>query len=168
MSALSLPQTTSFKLYPVAESCLQNMHLQPAQQEIVRDCISRYSKPDTFCAVLKWIVFRVTELFKGKNSEWNTTKKMIQDHAMEVAIQQGLVQRNPQSSLEKHIEERFADLAQKFVDGTLDLCLLAQNRRAPLLNGERQNLENTELSFLIALAKSKIDPIRARSLNPSG
>jgi hypothetical protein len=43
-----------------AEECISMMHLQPKNREKpIRDCISRYAKPDTMCELLNWLIFRV-------------------------------------------------------------------------------------------------------------
>jgi hypothetical protein len=169
MSAASLTQTNPFKLYPGAELCIQYLPLEPAKQGMVRECIFRYSTPRTFCDALKWIVFRVTELFKGRNSKWEATKKMIYDHAMQVAIilEEDLFQANPQSSLEKLIKADVETACSEFADRFLNTCLRAQNKRIPL-SDMRQTLRPEDIFDFIDRTKIKIDGMRARSLNPSG
>jgi hypothetical protein len=162
-----LTQSNISALHPGTEALISNMHLDPSKQQVVRNCLSHYSMPHTFCDAMKWIVFRITNLFKGRNSEWNITKKMIQDHAMEIAFQKGLVQRNPQNSLERYIEKKMKGFVSTYVDRSLDLCLLAENQQAPLSEGLQQSLQTTDLFYLIHMAKNKIDPIRLRALHQS-
>ena len=131
MSTSTVTQASFLSLYPGAEACIQNMHLGPNEQDTVRDCILQYSKPHTFCEALKWIVFRVTEIFQKKTC-WEQTRDMIQYHAMCVAARQGLIQGYPQSPLEMQIKDRFTDFARSFANEVLDTCLLAQNRSSPV------------------------------------
>ena len=54
----ALVHANALNLSPAVEAYIQKVHLKPSEQDIVRECISHYSMPHTFCDILKWIVFR--------------------------------------------------------------------------------------------------------------
>ena len=131
--AASSSRANTPKLYPGAEECIKAMHLSDTVRPIVRGCISRYSKPDTFCALLNWCVFHITNACNkllGKKSEWEIAKNNIQLHSFRTVIERGFTPKGISPILRKKIDNTVFTLFEAKVNALLELCLYAQNMRS--------------------------------------
>ena len=133
-TAASSARANTSKLYQCAEECIQAMHLSDAERPIVRRCISRYSKPDTFCAKLNWFVFRITNACKkllGKKSEWEIAKNTIQTCSFRtVLLERAFMKGISPDDLRKKIDNTVFTLLDANANAFLELCLFAQNMRS--------------------------------------
>jgi hypothetical protein len=75
---------SSITLSNNAELCISAMHLSSEQAEKVRITVKNYSSRQGYCDALNRLVFRVVDFIKGifGYSDWQITKKMIQNHAI--------------------------------------------------------------------------------------
>jgi hypothetical protein len=130
-SSQALP---ALQLCSGAEGYIQAMHLMPAEELIVRNCISRYAMPNTFFGVLKWLVFRTTNAFnkvRGKMSEWKKAQDVIYTHSLVIAIQKGILEQWPTQfdGRQAKIRDIVCDHTSCKAYSLLSLCLNAQDRR---------------------------------------
>jgi hypothetical protein len=163
---VSSNECSSRRLCQGAEDCLAVLDLTRTDQEIVRNCISRYSLPSTFCELLGWLAFRVTNTFKALYgaSEWQKAKEVIQNHMFGVAAQEGLsFQQNPQSKLEKKIKSAASQVIDDYATRVLDLCLLAEDSKSTSSENLKQQLQEVNLRLVV----HQMTEITRRLRNPS-
>jgi hypothetical protein len=132
---MALPANNSFRLCQVAEECLQIMHLSSADAATVRQCIAHYALPDNCSGWVNWIIFCVKNIFKsclGRMTEWQQTRKMIQDHMLERAVQGGIISRNPQNATDQKVRDLVIETLASVAERHLELCLYAQDRGSTL------------------------------------
>lgn len=115
----------SVQLSAASEQCLQRLHLQEPDQNTMREIISRYSPPQTFCQGLSWIVYRIcnaiASLFGA--SDWQKAQKMIQENAMRLANEANVFPAEPLAQNDERFRRVSADYLNN-VSSTIGNVLL--------------------------------------------
>ena len=152
-SVSSSAPSSIFRLCGGAEDCIQAMHLIPEEQEFIRNCISHYSMPDTFCGTLNWLIFRTINAFKsvfpGQMSEWQNAKKVAQERGLEIAIQRGVVQRSPSDEARQAFKDNTIEVLEGFADKLLDVCLEAEDKGIKSSDRLKQIVQQVDLIYLL-------------------
>jgi hypothetical protein len=114
----------SVQLNPAAERCIELMHLREADQQPMREIISRYSIPKSFCQSLSWIVYRICNAIAsiwGK-SDWQNAKEMICRSLLVSAVINGMVSAEGLDSNMRYAE-RIINLFRELFSDDQDLVL---------------------------------------------
>jgi hypothetical protein len=135
----------SVQLTIPSEQCLQRLSLQESDANTLREIISRYSPPETFCQALSWLVHRICNAFASLcgMSDWQKGQKIIHDNVLRLAEEEGIIQaqrleRNDESLSENDLlrtVERVAEIAEPFLDHCLRYNFVLVNERRPELEG---------------------------------
>jgi hypothetical protein len=91
-----------------AEAVLQTMRLTEPEQNIVRNCVSKYAKPEGFSKQWAWIAYRIATVCKcifciQKRTDWDTACEIIYDRITKTILDTHLIQENPWTGLEAKI-----------------------------------------------------------------
>ncbi len=137
------------KLSSGAELCIQAMHLESQEEEIVRNCVSRYSTPSTFCETLAWIVYRIQNAIKSiiGFSDWQIAKKTIEDRILAIfsKLEKKCGQDLENAKIYPFILETVHSLAYDTANRLLPFCFsLHQNRTE---SSEEVKAEAEKVSF---------------------
>ena len=124
-------------IYPLSDSAeffVRSMCLTEEDQTVIRDCIISYETPASFCDALRWIIYRITNAIKAifGVSDWQTAKATIYDRAIEMTLDQGLLQSNPETDKEIDIKERTLEALVKGTGSLLTACFTAHQQNLRL------------------------------------
>lgn len=146
----------SVQLSGAAESCLYFLHLNEFDKDAIRGVISRYSRPETFCETLSWIVYRIYNAIASLcgMSDWQKAQAIIQETARQYAIVERVIPREP---LERNDElfrtailSGLDDLASSVGRRLLESALGYHSAHADAVRMEdRSQLESLDLWELI-------------------
>lgn len=153
------------ELNPGAELCVKAMHLKEINENSIRTCISRYTKPDSFCKSLSWIVFRVVNAFKSifGQSEWQITNQMLHQHALELAKEKKLFQIIPQEKLNKKINVNIVDTTRLVASKLLSICLLANQLQSEASTELMEKLAPLDLENALSEIEKNVNEIIGRA-----
>lgn len=163
-------------LSPVAEWLITATHLQRDKQDLIRDCISRYSQFFPAGETLAWIVFRVTNAIKSLfgQSKWQVTQKILCDHAIELAKTKNIIQLNSQNRTQQIINRALLKFAALWSSNVLSLCLWAntppyitEEEEARVQRFKADKKIELDLEKNLQIQKSKADQLlQVTSLRP--
>jgi hypothetical protein len=139
------------QLYSGPEGYIRTMHLSSAEEQIVRNCISRYAKPNTFCGLLKWLVFRINNAFKTlqkKQSEWEKAQHAIHLRALVTAAERRILDPFAQDERNKNIQHIVWRFTTDRACSLLHLCLKAQDMRTSAQD-IASSLQTNDLPFCL-------------------
>jgi hypothetical protein len=144
---------TITRLSPAAEECVQAMGLSAAEQNAVRHCMTQYARPKHLCDVFKWLVFRVNNFFKGSQSEWEITKRVVHQRMLpRFQSAQPIVQGTP-------FANKVSDLTVGVAERLLNLCLTAHERNLATSEELRRNLRDVNLLSILMVYDADFDKI---------
>lgn len=137
-----------------AEDFISGMHLPRQDQEVIRKCVSRYSKPNSFDGTLAWIVFRIANAIKSvfRKSEWQITTRFLHKHAINMAKSSNLIQLNNPDKVQKIINKKVIDQTGIVASKLLSKCLSAHQKNAEL----PEEAEFTDLKKIMEQIEVKI------------
>ena|ERR1700733_6725057 len=120
--------TTTVCLSSGAELVIQNMHLMSKEEETVRCAIRKYARPQGCCTHMCWLIYRIVQAVKSLFgcSDWQVAMTVMKDRFMCIAVEQGVVQKNPQSKVEKEFREYIAERVSFLPHTMLDVAVTLQ------------------------------------------
>ncbi len=142
-------------LCPAAEDFVRVMHLNPTEEGLVKICIAKYSYSDH--QIGDWLKFRVKNIIKrlcGQNSQWQETKNLVSNRIMEMAINKGLLERNPSDKLHAFVNKIVKKYANCVAEQVLRVGLDAQEKKYPVSESLTKKLQ--ELDFADMIVDKKI------------
>lgn len=106
-----------------AELCIEALYMQESNENMVRRCVSRYTRPDTFYGIMDWVIFRLenaVKSFLGK-SDWQITQKVIQNHVFKFAVEKIGIKKNinianPENDIERLLTETVIEMTNTYVN----------------------------------------------------
>ena len=143
-----------------AEACIKIMELDAGQAETVRSCILKYTFPENFCEKLYWLAYRIIQAIKSiiGTSDWQTTSLLIESHYMQNALNQKIVQQNPENSLERKIKDRTRIFFESIIQDLLSITLLAQEEKQNITVNLNDQLNKISLkNALLELRNTRRD-----------
>lgn len=148
-SSLTIPDLVKEpKLRNEAEEYIQRMELPTEQeQQVIRNCISKYASPQSLPDFLRQVLFRVINAVKsvfGK-SDWQVAKRTIADRLLQAALEK-LEISDPQDPIELSLRNELAD-------SLLSAALLLHNR------GQEEGVKLLNVKELLEFVRK--DPTRA-------
>ncbi|MGE5196565.1 MAG: hypothetical protein ACM3JI_04475 [Anaerolineae bacterium] len=107
-------------------NCVRLMYLDRKDAEFIKECLAKYSMPDTFCEKLNWSAFRIVNAIKGvfAESEWDKAVAIVEKRALDFVP----------APLKKSFER--TNISQNIANGLLDIALCAN---------ENQNIKDTKI-----------------------
>lgn len=140
------------RLNLAVETHLHMMNLPEAEENIVAECISRYSygSVNGFCDLLNWIIFRISNAFAyavGKQTDWDIAKKVVEDHIVNLAVQEGSIIVNPSDDHIANINEAVLRCISNASSQLLTLSLNFQDLDVSEMNPEEIRRKATSAEF---------------------
>lgn len=159
MSNIVDPAVQRNNLCEGAAVCLKAMGLglDLANEEIVANCISRYSYSSVhgFCDWLNWVVYRVSNAFAaliGKQTDWDMAKKIVLDRDLDLAVRLEILEADPILDISRTHKERSISYLSSCGEKLLDRCLKAQDDQV-LASEDNLPKDLKELSHVARMKK---------------
>ncbi len=154
------------RLTASAEACIEVMHLPEENEDAIRECIAKYSLPDTFFEIFTWVLHRIWNAVKSifGASDWQKAKTLLQDRFLEMSFERGMIQENPQNFVETEIKKQVAHTADLVAEELLSLCLLSNEKDPALSDALQGSISNVGLERVVVDLAGRIDGIRAELL----
>lgn len=117
---------STVQLYVRAEAIVQAMELPPKEAGVVRSTIHNYACPSILIDKIYWVIYRIIDAIRGffRETDWEKTKKLMQQHWKDTHIVKGEVSQLPKSS-QNQISRFFTDASEEL----LKLAITAQEER---------------------------------------
>lgn len=133
------------------DSCILLMHLESADANQIKSCISKYTPPTAFGEKLKWFAFRVKQavLSLFGQSQWQKAQNLIRDNAMKLAVEVGALEAKPATPLSKsrwllvHRKMHFA------AQGLLSLALEVEKKKPTTIEAPQSQIQQYDLKGLL-------------------
>jgi hypothetical protein len=131
-----------------AEACIEIMELLPPgseKEQIIRECISRYTLSCDLCAALAWLVFRIENIicsFFGPTA-WDQAIQILENEIKDSASKVGLYQEYTPTSEDQDIQKDVLKIFHSYAEKMLSKCYEAHwygIEYTPRYNAEIQRL----------------------------
>lgn len=148
----------------VQELCIQSMNLQIEEENSIKKCISRYSKPSSFCECLSWLLFRISNAIKSiwGASDWKKTHQLLHRKIIDITKEKELFQENPQDKLSKKINLKVLNFSDKLSSNILSFCLFANEQKEEFDNQIKAQIEGLKTENWVMRMENIVARIREK------